>query len=452
MQLRAGVTWRSEAINRIEGRARTAYRKVFCYSLALSPSAEPSGDRATVAVRASKVLPFARTIRQHVRHRPGIRSLGPGSLLMGAQGGQDACAFASAVGTLRYGSVPMQDSPHVRLLRAAMDTQRELSDDEIRRSEYWGFAQSVRAVAGGWFGANSDEELLEVTRNFIDWGLGRTTRVTAASGSPFDDNILVAAVADSMMFQVIDGHHRVAAAIARQDPVVRAHCTWLRTETPLQRSLRESTAARQLGRTVLRQPIPAREVEVGWTVTQNCADRLIRMTRFLEAEGITGASGSTYLDVASSYGWFLGEMKRSGFSVLGIESDSSARDVGTSFYGLGADEVLVGDLLEQIEGLTSPFDVVSSFALTEACSGDASRQAVARQIKSLDRITGAVLFVDGDVPPPPQPSGVLPEAHSLTRVLIENTSFRRVVDLGENRDGQAGVDAPSRSRLLAFVR
>src|ERR1019366_851286 len=262
-------------------------RRAFCYTLALSWSppgaATPvSSSRVSIAERVSLVLPFARQLRQFIRRRPGFIQVDPACLLVGAQGGHDAIAFAESLGELCLGSTTMEDSPHTRLLRDAAEHSGLLTDAQIRGSEYWAFAHYVADIDGAWFGARDEEEFLEVTRNFISWTLERAPRVTSSAGSPFDDHILVARIAGSSMMQVIDGHHRVAAAIVRGETSLQVNRTWLSSVTPLQSCLHELNALRRRADS-LSQPLPAPDV-AHWTVTSDCTSRLLRMLQFLGAE------------------------------------------------------------------------------------------------------------------------------------------------------------------------
>jgi hypothetical protein len=138
-------------------------------------------------------------------------------------------------------------------------------------------------------------------------------------------------------------------------------------------------------------------------------------------------------------------MKKFGYAVRGIETDDGAGSIGRSFFGLQPKEVVVGSLTESLEGLTETCDVVSCFALPELF--DAGRDA-GRLAKAIDRVVDHVLFVDVDEPPDGAPDGAAPRVGSLTRLLLDNTSFQRVVDLGENHDPVGGRT----TRLVAFVR
>jgi hypothetical protein len=454
MQFRSKIDPNRSALRHVRRVAWEAHRRVFCYALALSPSLRVVHDpeHVTIAERLSHVVPFARTLRQLIRRRPGHARVDPALLLLGAQGGHDAVAFSEAIGSLALGSRQMDASPHVDLLRSAVKAQRDLTDDEIRDSEYWAFAHSVSEMDGSWFGANTEVEFLEVTRNFIEWALDRAPRKTRAAGTPFDDKILVAAISDGPLFQIIDGHHRVAASIVRGNASLRVHRTWLRSVTPLQRRLLELNSAQHHAK-ALRQPVPAKEVETGWVVTANCADRFVRMMRFLERESSARTPEPTFIDVGSSYGWFLGEMKQFGYAVQGIVADRAFVDISTSYFGLGTEEIIVGDLTESVEQLNGASDVVSCFELLNVFDGGRGRDETARLIKAIDRIVDRVLVVDCDEDPGRASTPITDSTGtSLTRLILDNTSFREVVDLGENRDPLGAWSVCPRSRLIALVR
>jgi SAM-dependent methyltransferase len=191
--------------------------------------------------------------------------------------------------------------------------------------------------------------------------------------------------------------------------------------------------------------LPAVDV-AGWTINSDCAGRLLAMMRFLDAETSRSKARRTFLDVGSSYGWLLGEMKKFGYAVRGVEPDPRASNIGNSFFGLVPEEVVVGSLTESLENLHESYDVVSCFRLPEMFGRFNGRDDVGRLVKAIDRVVDGVLFVDVDERPDRvSKSGI----GSLTRQLLDNTSFQRVVDLGENHDS---IGSRRTTRLLALVR
>ena len=226
---------------------RSTRRVLFCYSLGLNKpqrlnrSIDPVGRRAAMADRVTRAIPFRGAMRQFKRHRPGFTCVNPGALRMGCQAGLDSIAIATASNNPLYGSLPMSESPHVGILRAAMELGRELRIDEIMSSSYWSFAQDIIRISGDFFGARTDQEVIRVTRNFIDWATGSTGRAVHSGGSSLEDHILVAHIAGSSMFQVVDGHHRVAVEVIHGNAEIRVRRTWLSAEAPRQYSANRRT-------------------------------------------------------------------------------------------------------------------------------------------------------------------------------------------------------------------
>lgn len=179
--------------------------------------------------RAKRIESFLMVIS----HRPGHLSVAPGALLMGCQGGLDPAASANETKDLWRRWTPMSESPHVELLTLAMNSNQGLTDDQIISSNYWRLAQVIIRVSGGFFGSLSTPDVLEVARNFIAWASGDSVRSTGSGGSGLKDEVLVARAPGSWKYHVIDGHHRVAAAVVHDQGEIRVRQTWLSTGVPL---------------------------------------------------------------------------------------------------------------------------------------------------------------------------------------------------------------------------
>ena len=438
---------RNSLAYRLRRTARDAHRRVFCYSLALSIERSEQDGTESLAVRLATALPFGDVVRQQVRHRPGLRTIPVSSVLMGSQAGLDSAGFAHAFGTLRFGSTPMDQSPHVQLLRLAMSLDRPLSDEELRAAPYYAFARHLASIWGNYFGASSDDELLELSRNFIDWSRGIAPRVTPNRGSRFRDGVLVAKVAGASAFQVIDGHHRLAVAIAQGQTSVRVYRTWLSTETAVQRRLWERGYGPAWAK-VLVQPIAARELS-DWSVATNCQDRLVRIERFVGHELGEASSQRSFLDVGCGYGWYLAELKRLGWRVRGVDRDGFGIEMATAFYGLDDDEIVLGEWAAATESLAGASDVVACFGLGEAVADDHAEAL--RLLRALDARTKSVLIVDAGCVGEDNAVG-RPDAEELTKLVLDATSFTRAVDLGVNHDPPPPGARAAATRLLAFTR
>src|SRR5690606_27704363 len=121
-------------------------------------------------------------------------------------------------------------------------------------------------------------------------------------------------------FQVFDGHHRAAIARARGEKHIRALVRHSSVKTRLQEMLVD--VAWQQDRHELYQPVDAPELS-SWPLVRRCSDRLAMVTAKLSELGINPA-GTNYLDVGSSYGWFVAEMNKRGFDAHGVDLDRFA--------------------------------------------------------------------------------------------------------------------------------
>jgi len=402
---------------------------------------------------ATQLAVLRRVAIRALRQRPGQLVVSSKVLIMGCQCGLDSIAVAERSNSLRMGSTLLTHSPHVEILEYASQLSRELSDDEITTSSYWGFANCMVELSGDYFGARTDEELLVAIRNYVDWALGKAPRATMAWGSYPGHEVLVAPIVGTSYFQVVDGHHRVAVAILRGETDLRVRRTWFSVETPLQVHLEEMSWLSYQGR-LLYQPLSAPELTSGWEVVRNCKDRLTKMVSYLDENSERLGKPVTYLDVASCYGWFLGEMKQLGYQVCGIERDFRAKELGVSFYGLSSDEVIIGDAIEAAYELAEGFDVVSCFSLVHHLVMAEGMAGAQRLIKALDGVTNKVLFLDSGEDTEAWFKGRIINWSSTTipQFVLDNSSFSEVVDLGIDRDGIGRYKDNYGRHLFCFTR
>ncbi len=243
---------------------------------------------------------------------------------------------------------------------------------------------------------------------------------------------------------MIDGHHRLAVSIAQGAPSVRVHRTWLCTQTALQRRLADQPEGAARGRTLL-QPLQARELN-GWRVTRNCEDRLVRIERLAGA----AAAPRTFLDVGCGFGWYLSELKRVGWQVLGIEVDARNVELALGCQELEAGEVVLGEWVPSLERLERRFGVVACLGLGDQLLTLGEDAAIERTIGALDRATDGALVVEARSAPA---AGEMDVRHAgpLTALLLASSSFREVTDLGVVRDPVRDASCVE-TRLLSFSR
>ena len=310
-------------------------------------------------------------------------------LLLGGQSTLSGTEFAVLSCDLGWPSRKVIDGPHADLLRRA--SARPLSDEELLGTPYGRMARDAIAFTGRYFAARDDSEVVRVARRFLD-GIGG---VAAASDpmphqTPVGDPIRVAPVRSSDCYQVIDGHHRVAACAVSGAETVSVRVKRVAVSTPLQDLLEQMSWTG--GTRELYQPIEAPELETGWTQVRRCTDRLDKMVRVLDRLALPQDAG--YLDVASCYGWFVDRLTRLGFDGAGVERDRAAPLIGTLAYGLDPARITVADAEAFLSRADRTWEVVSCFSLLHHFALGRARLGAADLVRLLDRVTGRVLFLD----------------------------------------------------------
>jgi hypothetical protein len=400
----------------------------------------PLLSRFADACRSAPVPPKVRAAASMaLLRRPWRITVPVDRLLLGAQAGWTAREFAERTGDLLWPSTRLIDGPHVELLRRA-----DPRPEEILASPYGRLARRCVDAGGRYFGARDDAGIVAAARAFREGGGGERR----PEGSGRLDPVLVAPVRGSGYYQVLDGHHRLARAVARGETNVRVVAKWLPVTTPLQDLLLRMSWLG--GSKELYQPLEAPELARAWTTVRRCADRLEKMRKLLADRDMTGS----YLDVASCYGWFVAEMGRAGFDAQGIERDPLAVPLGRAAYGLREGQVLTGDAIELLSAADRTWDVVSCFSLLHHFVLGRGSATPERLVELLDRVTGRVLFLD---------TGQEHEEWFRTSLagwnpttigafLRRHTGFAEIIDLGPDEDARPPYDGNYGRHLFACLR
>lgn len=403
----------------------------------------------------------AMTLHQHrtrTRRRraltAGIEEIPIEKVLLGGRGRMSAHDFAVAVDDPLWPSRPVLDGPHVRLLRA--HAVRELDDRDILASDYGRFARRNLALSGRFHTATDDAGVVRVARDFLMRSSGDAGPVFPRPRQSLDESpIRVAPIRDSDCFQLVDGHHRVAAYAVSGAGTVPARVSRLAVSTPLQEMLHR-IAADGRSRELL-QPVSSPEV-AGWPTVRRCTDRLAAMDRLLGARDL-GAGTASYLDVGSCYGWFVAGMSRFGYRSEGVDPDSLARTLGERVMGLDRAQIHTAGLVPFLRENGRPenartWDVVSSFSLLHHFvlgRGEVSPQSF---VRLLDAVTGSVLFLDTGQEHERWFRRSLAgwDAAFVGRFLQQHTTFDEVIDLGPDHDDQPPYSGNHGRHLFACVR
>ncbi len=365
-----------------------------------------------------------------------LESIPVDACLLGGDSGITSARFARMVGDLRRASRPIADWPHVRLLRQYDSIGDQLWEPGVlEQTEYYQNAGLNIEMCGSYHSALAPDQIRWGAMRFVGAyrGLSETfPRQENETYVPDTEEIAVRPVKDSGCYQVLEGHHRLAIAHMKGIREVRGLVKGPPVATPVQELLLDVLWLK--GRRELYQPVNVPEV-AGWVLVRRCSDRLAKMTDLLRREDLMPPCANTYLDVASSYGWFVAEMAKAGFRAAGVERDPIAILVGKTMYGLQPEQLHRSDSVTFLRGLKDQYDVVSCFSLVHHYFLNHLNVSPEELLRLLDLATRQVLFFDMGQGHE-YPGGPLEgwDADRVHRWLETNTTFNRIVRLGPDED------------------
>ncbi|MDX6284914.1 MAG: hypothetical protein QOG53_399 [Frankiales bacterium] len=391
-------------------------------------------------------------VSKAVLRRPRPIRVPVDSLLLGSQVGLDAARVSDLLGDPLWPSTRVVDGPHVSLLRLADTNGDALSDDEILTSAYGQMALRFADARGSYFGATDAAGVVALGRDLIARYRGEAPRDAAtAYRSTRSDPVLVAPVRWSECYQVLDGHHRLALAIARGEQYIDVTTKRFSVTTPLQDLLNQMSWLE--GNRELYQPVDAPELRQSWATVRRCTDRRDKMLAFLGERGLLTPQTTSYLDVASCYGWFVNEMRTAGYAANGIERDPLGPQLGRTIYDLPEELIRVGDA-ERLLLDTPVTDVVSCFSLLHHFALGRATVGAPELLRLLDKVTGRVLFFDTGEGHEAWFRDSLAEwdAGYIAGFLREHGTFDEIVDLGPDVDAIPPYENNYGRHLFACVR
>lgn len=365
-----------------------------------------------------------------------LKTIRVDACLLGGDSGVSSARFARMAGDIRRASCPISAWPHVKLLRQYESIGERLWEPGVfEQTEYYQNAALNIDMCGSYHSALAPDQIRWGAMRFVGAYRGLRETLPLQENETYErdsEEIAVRPVKDSACYQVLEGHHRLAIAHVRGVREVRGLVKQPPVATPIQELLLDVLWLK--GRRELYQPVDVPEV-AGWVLVRRCSDRLAKMTEFLRAEGMMPPHSSTYLDVASSYGWFVAEMTKTGFQAEGVERDPMAISVGRVMYGLQPEQVHRSDSVTFLKGLKDQYDVLSCFSLVHHYFLNRLNVSPEELLRLLDSATRRVMFFDMGQGHE-YPGGPLEgwDADRVHRWLAANTTFTRIVRLGPDED------------------
>jgi hypothetical protein len=380
-------------------------------------------------------------------------------VLRGGDNGVTAAHYARIVGDPMLPSCPLASTPHVRLLEQYdKDGEAIFEPAVLENTDYYRNAFLAMDAFGHYFDARSPEHLPAVVKRFVDQYRGDDlSHLPQQRGQSRDDDpVSVRPIAESDCYQVYDGHHRLAIAFARGVRELEVVVEDEAVQTPLQLLLKDVLWLQ--GRRELYQPVASPELEAEWTLVRKCSDRFGKMRAFLSERSLVPPTCATYLDIGSSYGWFVERMASLGFETWGVERDPIAARVGEWVYGLRDEQTIRSDCTRFLKAAPGTYDVTSCFSLLHHFALGMGAITAEEFARLLDRVTGRVLFFETGQGDEAWFRDTLGRGRNdwdppfIERWLREHTSFREILPLGRDEDAVPPFEENYSRMLFACVR
>lgn len=373
------------------------------------------------------------------------RTVTASALLLGRENGLNPNGYAQTMNNLLWTSTPIGESPHVRLLREFQELGDGLfSGGRLEETDYFQYAMRNIDMFGGYYGAKSRDELLGHVRDFA-------ARLLPGSQPPGGRNLSVRRIEGTRCFQIAGDPHSAAIGYARGQRTFRVRVARNQTRTALQELL-----DRVLwfdGNRELYHPIDAPEIRDSWFLMRKCTDRLGKMREFLGESGLAGR-GTSYLDIGSFYGWFVGKMAEAGLDAHGVERDGIAAAVGFACYGIAPSRVHVAEVADWLQKSPMEYDIVSCLSVlhhfvmgAQVCTAETFIQRVARK-------TRRILFLDTGEEHEGSFGGKLSgwNPDTIEKWVLSHTDFKKAFRLGVDEDARFPHEMDYGRMLFAFVR
>jgi hypothetical protein len=386
-----------------------------------------------------------------------LRPIRVDACLLGGDNGVSAASFARKVGDIRRASRPISEWPHVMLLRQYDAIGERIWEREaFEKTDYYLNAAINIEICGRYFDAVAPDQIQLGARRFVNCYLGVRETLTSQVGQSDESNaneyITIQPVKESVFYQVLDGHHRLAIAFMKGVKYVPGFIRPPAVMTPVQELLLDVLWLK--GRRELYQPVDSPEL-AEWTLVRRCSDRLTKMIKFLRAEGLMPPVSCNYLDVACSYGWFVSEMSKSGFHAEGVERDPTAISVGNVMYSLRPEQMHRADAVSFLRSLQDRYDITSCFSLAHHYILSHLNVSAEELLHLMDSATRHVMFFDmGQSHEEFFSGGALAgwNPDYIHHWLEANTTFKRIVQLGTDEDSVPPFQSSYRRMLFACLR
>ena len=362
--------------------------------------------------------------------------VGISKLLSGGSNGIRAAKYAEITNDFLLPSRLAIESPHKKLLdQYDVDGDSIFKKNIFEQTDYYKHCAKCIDLTGSDF-YDEKEKIVDLARSFINQYKGMYLEKPIHPGqSTIGAPVWVRPIKNSTYYEIIDGHHRVALAYKKGMKRIKALKLPLDPVfTPLQQLLLDVLWINK--QKWLYQPIRSPETSEQWILVRNCEDRLGFMKNFLRKADLSPNKKHTYLDVGSSYGWFVDKMIQEGLDSYGVERDCIAIEVGERVYNLPKSRIRNMEIGNYLKNTNEHYDVVSCMSVLHHFILNKNSTSALEIIKNLDRITKKVLFLDTAQNHEKAFAPLLPEWDNeyIINWIKKHTSFTKILVLGKDND------------------
>lgn len=350
----------------------------------------------------------------------------------------------------------LKDSPYVHFLTEVSGNERLLANDSfLENHPYYRMAETAVEFTGSYFGAKTPDALKRQMRSFYEtYRSFRAGRQNSAAHDDYrhsapGDPVVMHKVFASDCYELDDGHHRAAISYVlgkRKMPALIAG----EKKTYLQKLLLRCRQAKEDA--VLYQPVEKPEV-ADWTVKEGGEEQMELLAAFL-AKANLKSKVTTALDIECGYGWFVHKLRKMGFDATGINRNATLIAVGRIAYGLTVDQLRNEDISAFLDKPYQRYDLVLFLNALDHLSSGSKPEDEVGMLGKIDQLTRNVLILDSGQNCETCSSDNLlrwDHEHVKSRIL-QNTSFRQVIALGEKSDNAEKCRDRKTGILLACIR
>ena len=396
-----------------------------------------------------------------VSHRPVKRVVPIDRLLCGGEHGLPGAPYARHTNDFLRPSTPIKQSPHVRFLEEYKRGGEEIFRPEVfRETAYFANAVKCMNAIGQYFDCKREDEIERIARGFVNSFNGKASSNGAGSSTRAEEfskpgsMVKVRPIELSDCYEVIDGNHRLAIAYVRGEETYPVLVKFPAVRTPLQQLILDYAWCAMRGEMEIYQPVESPELGSYWVRIRRCTDRFEMMKRFLDEHRALLPERPTYLDIASSYGWFVREMGELGFDAHGVEIDWAAIEIGRRIYRLKPEQVTRSEAVRFLQSNAVSYDVVSCFSLLHHFVLGRASISADEMLRLIDRTTNTILFLDMGQEHEEwfreSLAGWNPDR--IEQWLRDNTTFTKIYRLGTDSDNVPPFADNYGRTLFACVR